>query len=421
MAEIRRLFNRSQANAVPGYTNPLGTTKPQTPLGLAPILTVGGEGPDIDVVKNFPWTLTPQSSPARDETPYIRLQEYYLLDSYIDQLFSAYATKPANAQDILDLIDTPGLLTGKQLYDGLYDHKNPTGFSYKLPFFSSNYLTTSNSWTEKAMYEEIISLQKISSSIEAGGAAGAVGAGLGLALGGEASPMVSMYTFGTKGASLGAKLGSASVVTEKLIQQLEIGLKNAAGRLGDPALDVPHIWNTTTPRTHNVTFPLFNILDTASIVRNWDLCHLLCYQNLYNKRNLFTGLPPVFYEITIPGVHYCKAGYVSKLSIQNIGNIRSYGLPIGADGSNVPVNVPDVYLINMTINDFFIPSKNFLDAIASPTKVTTLNKFAQIDGKDVSINGKDYFRTSNGALIPVGSGSTSDKPDRTDFKREKHQ
>ena len=171
--------------------------------------------------------------------------------------------------------------------------------------------------------------------------------------------------------------------------------------MGDPALDKPQVWSTAQPRTHNVSFPLFNTVDFDTLVKNWELCHLLCYQNLYNKRNLFTGLPPVYYEITIPGVHYCKAGYISKLNISNVGNIHRIELPVGPSGKPLLVNIPDAYLVNLTINDFFIPSKNFLDVLTSDkskvsASATNFNNVIDTNKEE------DESLKNTGSYLPTG-------------------
>jgi hypothetical protein len=142
---------------------------------------------------------------------------------------------------------------------------------------------------------------------------------------------------------------------------------------GDPVIDKPLIWTTSQPRNFVISFPLFNtdvfgdINAEKTITRNWELCYLLAYQNLYNKKNLYKGTPPVFYEIEVPGIHYTKAGYVNDLKILNIGNIRLLDLPIGSNGERRSVNVPDAYFVTMSLIDFFMPSKNFLDTINNPT------------------------------------------------------
>ena len=401
MATSTSLFNKiSQADLF--VRQGIKTQYMSSPGNLADALVPGlGADGNIDVVRDFPWTLTPVGSPARAEAPYIILKEYYLLDSIINQSIAAYGLKIKPGANLTDIPATlfanlnSASLQGEQLYEGLYDlndtgnNKNFTGFKYTLPFFSSDYLTTNNTWIAKPMYEEIIQLQKYLAQL--GGGATGIGVSIikGAAIGGAAAaPALIIPVVGeavavgailagagigaAKGllssadsAKVGAKIAEQAVIYERLKQQIEIGMNSGVGKMGDPALDKPQVWSTAQPRTHNVSFPLFNTVDFDTLVKNWELCHLLCYQNLYNKRNLFTGLPPVYYEITIPGVHYCKAGYISKLNISNIGNIHRIELPVGTNGKPLLVNVPDAYLVNLTINDFFIPSKNFLDVLTS--------------------------------------------------------
>ena len=132
-------------------------------------------------------------------------------------------------------------------------------------------------------------------------------------------------------------------------------------------MDPPHVWKSTNNRQYSFSFPLYNIDATndskseSLILKNWEFCYLLTYQNLINKGNFYTAIPPVFYEVTIPGIHYCKASYMSNIGIENIGNIRLMQLPINGN-AKVPVNVPDGYLITITMNDLLMPSKNLLHA-----------------------------------------------------------
>jgi hypothetical protein len=422
---------------------------------------VPGLGTDgnIDVVRDFPWTLTPVGSPARAEAPCIILKEYYLLDSMINQSIAAYGLKIDRNAGIKDIPAVLGAnvnsasLQGEQLYEGLYDlndsgpNKNFTGFKYTLPFFSSDYLTTNNTWIAKPMYEEIIQLQKSLAQITGGavglGASVLKGAGAGfleslkyatattaaglvatgvappafvLTLGGTAVVDTAVLVTGTaigawKGftgaktaTAVGAKLAEQTVMYERLKQQLEIGMNSGVGKLGDPALDKPQVWSTAQPRTHNITFPLFNTVDYSTLIKNWELCHILSYQNLYNKRNLFTGLPPVYYEITIPGVHYCKAGYISTLNILNVGNIHRIELPVGPSGKPIFVNIPDAYLVTITLNDFFIPSKNFLDVLTSDkSKVSASAKdLKSIVQEQPATKPEDY--APGGKLYNIGLG-----------------
>jgi hypothetical protein len=361
------------------------------PLGLAPILTPGNRGGYIDIVAEYPWTLTPAWSYPRKQTPYIYLKEYYLTETYLNQLFLTYGTK-ATVGNIARLLFTPGPIQANtdRIYEGLYDLVNPTGFQYKLPYFSSNNLHTNNTWTAKSTYQTLINIQKKIIEAAAGGGAAILGE---IA---QQIPIPGLDWVGGVIKRYGQKATVAAFEIEKIQDRLKVGLTSSiVGDDEDPVLDKPHIWSTTTPRVHKIAFPLFNTPIPGSglegnsediIARNWEFCHLLSYQNLYNKRNLYTGLPPVYYEINIPGVHYCKAGYVSELKILNLGNIRVLNLPIEDSGtgtmntssrvSNVSrdCNVPDAYMVEMTIVDFFVPSKNFLDTVTNVNNRTNVSR-----------------------------------------------
>ena len=340
--------------------------------GLANILTPEGSG-FIDIINNFPWTLTPQSSFALKETPYIELTEFYLLDSVLNQLFLAYGIKVNDRTDLTNAFATTFGVPNNQaplLYEGLYDHTNPTGFVYKFPYFTNMRNSISNSWKEKNMYEEVLQKQIYFSGLEGGALGGVIKqAGKKLA---KSTPWINALI---PEASTSKKYSEMITRTEAELTQTGLGLNSPVARpVGtDPALDVPKIWSTTTPQTFSFSFPLYNTLSEQQIISNWEFCHLLTYQNLFNKRNLFTGIPPVFYQIKIPGVYYSKAGYISSLNIKNVGNIHRVNIKIA--NQEIEVNIPDAYSIDIAVTDFFIPSKNFLDSVTDSTgsKVTSLN------------------------------------------------
>lgn len=339
---------------------------------LADILEPNGEYGDLNVIKKFNWTLTPMTPAIAEEVPYIKLREFYLTDSYLNQLFKAYGRSISTPVDIANAFLNPFILNGStnQLYEGLYDHVNPTNFTYTFPYFTNNYLNTSNSWVAKPFFKESVALQKM---IVGYGTALATGAGTAAANFLLNLLQIQLPIDPIDVAKKSKMLAERTFEISKLEEVLQIGFNSPISDMDDPAIDKPFIWSTTTPRTFNITFPLYNIITQpentnwqANIIKNWELCHLLCYQNLYNKRNLFTGIPPVFYEIDIPGIHYSKAGYVNNLQILNVGNIRKYTLQL--ENGATEVNVPDAYMINMTITDFFIPSKNFMSSLCKEEK-----------------------------------------------------
>jgi hypothetical protein len=313
----------------------------------------------IDVVADFPWTLTPTTSRARNSAPYIYLNEFYQLDTQLNQSLKPYGTSigsvPSFSGNILspstiltffnDLVSFTGSLGGifstqlatiagsnNDLYEGLFDHNNPTKFKYRLPFFTQEYFSITNNWKGVNVLDQIINLQ--ATAIQK------IGAGIGAEI-----------------------FGKLSQLPENIrkIEMFNIMSNNPMVGLIDP----PKVWSSSPERNYTFQFPLYNINatdktnSTDTVIKNWELCFALTYQNLINKRNFFTGVPPVFYEVIIPGVHYSKASYMSDISISNIGNIRKMKLSINGN-TNADVNVPDAYLISITLTDLLMPSKNLL-------------------------------------------------------------
>jgi hypothetical protein len=423
---------------------------------LAPVLTTNAYGGDINVIKRFPWSLLPSTSKALDEVPYIRLKEYYLLDSAFNQMFKVYggtisgngasAVAAGLTSSIVGTIQSASSANDR-LYEGMYDHNSYTGFTYTLPYFSTEAFKNINNWKSKPMFKEFLGLQSKTASTAASVAVGAASIGADLwknrseiaaaGVAGEAiGASIGAFFFGAgavPGAAIGLGVGtvagtiyeivkatqaakaratlasgavSKGIQLDYLYKRLQLATETGLGIGEDPAIDKPQIWTNTTPRSFSISFPLFNTLDTSlpltQITSNWELCFMLAYQNLYNKRNIFTGIPPVFYELEVPGVHYTKAAYVSNLKISNVGNTRRLYLPASLDGSHQYVNIPDAYMIDMTLTDFFMPSKNFLDNFSDPGNNQSVN-FMQGTGSVLNF----FNNLSNVTGGPVNIMSTT--------------
>ena len=75
-------------------------------------------------------------------------------------------------------------------------------------------------------------------------------------------------------------------------------------------------------------------------------------QNTMYKTSFVTGVPPVFYDIFIPGQYYCWASCVTNLNVGNLGNTRLINNYI----------VPDAYQVEITLTEMVLPSKNQFNA-----------------------------------------------------------
>lgn len=295
-----------------GFASLVGNDKAGLANFLAPSGKDGATGA-IDVINKFRWTLTDPK--GRNETPHVRLTEYRLLQSALWNSARYYVAGIAQ--------QAPGsknpYLPRMQGYAGLFDYENPTGFEYTFPYFSDTANEVSSSWSSLDI------LEKIKGVLPGGGA------------------------------------------IQKALDVVMLGYEANYPRVG--IMDRPKLWQESTPRTINIKFPLYNTVEVSDILRNWELCYLLLYQNMFNKRDFITAIPPVFYTVYIPGQFFSIAMYVNDIKIYNRGNIRMYKI------NNKWRNIPDVYEIDMSLTDMIMPSQNMLSTIfrENPVDVQMLN------------------------------------------------
>lgn len=273
----------------------------------------------LNITKNFPWTL---SESVRETAPRIILKEFQVNESTIKRQALFYAGGVKNFISNREPLD---------VYKEIYSKDLPTGFVYDMPYFSDiNFEVNTPMWASLDTLEQ----------------AKNVATGIGAAL------------FGKKTGELTGKVvdfaGSAAMA----------GLAAAYPKVG--ITDRPRLWNSHEPRSITVKFPLFNTYNPDDWKTNRELCELLVNQNLYNKRDFITSIPPVFYELLIPGQHYSWASCVTNLTIYNRGNMR-----IIKDGDGV-YNIPDVYEIDITFTDMVMPSKNMFQSINNNVVATSL-------------------------------------------------
>ena len=289
-----------------------------------------------NVVTDHPWSLSKvNSSPdLLKEVPYITLKEYEVDESFIANQFAYYT-----GNVISDIGNDIGKKEGNPLtpYENLYkkDGTTETGNIYTFPYFDDvNFEINTPPW------------ETIDALAEAGNLAGSVSRAL---LGNE------------RGGALNKAAGALGNV-------ITAGLATTAPKIG--IADKPRLWSSHTPRSINIKFPLFNTLNSTDWVKNRGLCWVLVNQNLFTKLDFISNVPPVFYEISIPGQHYSYAAAVTRLTINNRGNMRNLMDPKG-----YACIVPDAYEVNITLEDLVMPSRNLFQAIQTKAgEVTTSTK-----------------------------------------------
>jgi hypothetical protein len=309
----------------------------QGQMSLASLFKPGSQGGMIDVVSHFPWTLSPTWT--KKEAPYAILKEFEVNEGRVlaSSLRFARDVGRSVAGQLGSLVGG-GQFDSLEAYHWLFPKDKPTGFRYQLPFFSDvNFSVRSDPWADADNLKQI----------------------------GE----------GVKNAANAVSNGSGDWLAEKAGQIVDYG-KSALGILGGYPItsptDKPKMWQSHSPRTFEIKFPLFNTIGPDDWKLNRDLCVLLVNQNLYNKRDYVTSLPPVFYEVLIPGQHYSYAACVTDITIYNRGNMRVMAVE-GGNGKS-PAVVPDAYEVSISLTDLTLPSKNLFQQINNPKVYTEIVK-----------------------------------------------
>jgi hypothetical protein len=284
----------------------------------------------INVVADFPWT---PSKVQSLEIPYVRLIEYFTNETMVGKSITNFM---GLVGDTAKAITTGSNATGRTLepYDTIFDKSDPTDFSYWFPYFNktSFELNTPN-WQKIDGVGEAI---KTGSQIFGSDIASAVGAGVNFAK-----------------AAAGAALAW---------QYAGVGI-----------FDRPRLFAGHSERQITISFPLYNTLQANDWKKNRDLIYLIMHQNHYNKRDMITGVPPVFYDVYIPGQYYCYAAAMTDIKVENLGNVRMI--------ENEDI-VPDAYQITLTLSEMTMPSKNQFHALRNGEARSFVNS------KEVLASGK---------------------------------
>ena len=303
------------------YKLPTGNTK----SGHAEPNQNGGV---VDVVSEYPWTVNDPANAARETVPYIEMTEYQITSGQLQtSLYYWVRGIRDGVEEIGSYLeggfDEQGGSVTNNPYDGLY-RADPTGFTYRLPFFGNYNHNIDNMWSdENSMGRAISNLQHI------------IGYGIG----------VSIFDTAKKAAAIGS------------------GIAGVVGSLfPNTGAESPKSWNGGTDASYQVSFDLLNTLRPEDITRNWELCFLLGYQSMHWRRNLLLSYPPCIYEITIPGVRYCPAATISNLVIEDLGHKRIY------NGRSYP----DAYRVTIAITELVTESRNIYKGIDDGNKITAI-------------------------------------------------
>ena len=324
---------------------------------LIPVQT----GVPIDVVKDFKWTKTGRNSEGRKNTPAIELEEFEVVVpaffSNLDVAIQVLRNTGEGASDALKAFTGPDGIGGSvtnliggaiesvgrnmsklsaagretfgvddpigamprylQAYENLYGVKR-TKFKYSVPYLQDEYKSITNSWT------------------------------------------------GAGGSNLESLLGStaSSFITKDLFTKVGVGV----------GIDYSKSFSyDTTGPSHTVQFYLDNTKDESygGYETNFRLIYLLLYQNLPNRINKITYVPPVIYRAKLPGVFSFRWSFLNNLSVEMMGvrRIKTINNFIGDQPTQVVI--PEGYQVTLTIQSLVPETQNlYFDAFSNNVNVS---------------------------------------------------
>ena len=293
----------------------LGKIRQDATSDWDPTKVSSASGRAFNVVNDFRWTLSKNKN--RSDVPYIWLREFNSNETTIQKQINYYTQLlPEKAEALVGQASASDPL---KIYNEIFPHDD-TEFcnQYVIPYFSkTNSEITTQNWTQIEPAGDIL----------ASGASKIAGM-----IGGE-------------------KWGEGVKATLDILNSAtNIGIAAQYPIVG--ALDRPRIFGQHNERTISISFPLFNTVGPEDWKTNIDLIHALMNQNTMYKTSFVTGVPPVFYDIFIPGQYYCWASCVTNLNVGNLGNTRLINNYI----------VPDAYQVEITLTEMVLPSKNQFNA-----------------------------------------------------------
>lgn len=295
-------------------------------------------GGRVDVVNDFAWTKSPKS--ARADVPYVDLIEYQQTTGQLGASLLYYSRIAAT------IVGGSGSVFAPTDPASVYQYKylaQPTGFSYRLPYFSSQKHNRHTSFTGESQ-----------------------------------NPFKDSIALGNHIIGYGSDQGHGSFAKEfglfsKVADTVDLA-KNAANTYfpGNIDFELPQKWSSTTEQAITVNFALSNTGTVDDIDNNRNLAYILTYQNSASRRNFALNDPVVIYSLIIPDVVNFPACYMSELNIENLGNTRIL------NNQGVTRIVPEAYKFSMTFTSLIMPTRNIMSLMDKGKTVEAISNVASL-------------------------------------------
>ena len=317
---------------------------------LLPIET----GKPIDVVKDFKWTKTRRNSEGRKNTPTVSLEEFrVVVPSFFSNLnvvqqilqttgtgvieaLKSVAAEVEVGESVTSLIEEGGKALGRNVdslmeesrkvfgaqemtmprylkaYENLYGVKR-TRFKYNLPYLEDKYKNVDSGWSG--------------------------------------------------GSELQSLMGSGKEFIENFFGTLAPGV----------GIDYAKSYDYGGGPSHDISFFLDNTLDSeyGGYAQNFRLIYLLLYQNLPNRINKITFVPPVIYRAALPGVFSYRWSFLKKIEVNMVGVRRTKTIDKFINEKPSQVVIPEGYEVKMTLQSLVPETQNlYYDAFNTSVVAT---------------------------------------------------
>jgi len=373
----------------------------------------------IDIVKNFIWTISPQTAKTgdsdynqatadlnrgiADEVPYVEIKEkYFLVNNIVAQaLYSLTAgnqlgsnitgsdlfslmkkTAKAVDDDVAkgaggDLLDEAGNRASSIAQDTKAQLEDMGSFGSMLLSFGEK---TKQLITALANYQDP-DLEPVLFPYQRLYFVGPTGFKYKIPY---MSPNAfnQSNSFGQKQVPIpGGELLDAGV---RAVQNMQ-NLANLATQAGSTYIERVKYYNYPQEDTPiEVKIPLYNTSPATydDVCNNFKLIFLLLYQNSPLKQDKLVVEPPCIYDVKIPGMKRHPYCYLNNITVMHQGNTRVMdidisGLTYSGGGDQLLPNgtikavIPDSYLINFTFSPMLTQTKNLLFTTISDHNTVT--------------------------------------------------
>lgn len=137
----------------------------------------------------------------------------------------------------------------------------------------------------------------------------------------------------------------------------------------------------TQTDSYTITFPLFNTVKSSSKspiwTKNYKFILLFCMRNMIFRKDNTSFFPPLFYDLTIPGVIRQPFTYVESVNVQPQGMVRMLSckeLFSFMVDKKMSVPVPEAWIVTITFKSLIPTSANLVLSALDDSIVTAISQ-----------------------------------------------